>query len=139
MSGWIDFRVDLIKGGMEQFGIDHPTFKPGNVESQLTEYITFEGYSVDEDGTQHYKNANVGMRRACLDATDYLKNFGYTGERAYFALGTIPVESRIAGIVDLPNTCVTVSIPQEAFDFTVDPNDLGDVGSQSRGTAPRPS
>jgi formamidase len=139
MAGWIDFRVDLIKGGQEQFGLDHAIFKPGNVEPQFTEYITFEGYSVDEDGTQHYKNANVGMRRACLDAIHYLENFGYTGEQAYFALSTIPVESRIAGIVDLPNTCVTVSLPQEAFDFTIDPDDLGDVESQSRGTAAKPS
>jgi formamidase len=139
MAGWIDFRVDVIKGGMEKFGLDHAIFKPGNVEPDFTEYITFEGYSVDEDGKQHYKNANVGMRRACLDAIDYLKNFGYTGEQAYLSLSTIPVESRLAGVVDLPNTCVTVSVPQEAFDFDIDPDRLGDIKSKSRGTAARPS
>jgi len=139
MAGWIDFRVDVIKGGMEQFGLDHAIFKPGNVEPQFTDYITFEGYSVDEDGKQHYKNANVGMRRACLDAIEYLKNFGYTGEQAYLSLSTIPVESRLAGVVDLPNTCVTVSVPQEAFDFDIDPDQLGDIKSKSRGTAARPS
>ena len=139
MAGWIDFRVDVIKGGMEKFGLDHAIFKPGNVEPDFSEYITFEGYSVDEDGKQHYKNANVGMRRACLDAIDYLKNFGYTGEQAYLSLSTIPVESRLAGVVDLPNTCVTVSVPQAAFDFDIDPDRLGDIKSKSRGTAARPS
>ncbi|WP_248898356.1 acetamidase/formamidase family protein, partial [Haloplanus halobius] len=122
-----------------KFGLDHAIFKPGNVEPDFSEYITFEGYSVDEDGTQHYKNANVGMRRACLDAIDYLKNFGYTGEQAYLSLSTIPVESRLAGVVDLPNTCVTVSVPQAAFDFDIDPDRLGDIKSKSRGTAARPS
>ncbi|SFG07622.1 formamidase [Halopelagius inordinatus] len=138
MAGWIDFKVDVIKNGMEQFGVDHPIFKPGNVEPNFTDYLTFEGYSVAEDGTQHYKNANIGMRRACLDAIDYLTNFGYTSEQAYLSLSTIPVESRIAGIVDLPNTCVTVSVPQEAFDFDIDPDNLGDVESKSRGTAATP-
>jgi formamidase len=43
MAGWIDFRVDVIKGGMEKFGLDHAIFKPGNVEPDFSEYITFEG------------------------------------------------------------------------------------------------
>ncbi|MFC4542976.1 formamidase [Halosolutus amylolyticus] len=126
IAGWIDLKVDVIKNGMEQLGTDYAMFKPGYQDPDFSNYVVFEGYSVDEDGTQHYKNANVGMRRACLDAIDYLTNFGYTEEQAYILLSTIPVESRIAGIVDLPNTCVTVSVPNEAFDIDIDPDTLTD-------------
>jgi formamidase len=121
-------------------GTDYALFKPGYMDPDFSNYVVFEGYSVDEDGTQHYKNANVGMRRACLDAIDYMTNFGYTEEQAYIILSTAPVESRIAGIVDLPNTCVTVSVPNEIFDFDFDPDTLRD-GSQpaDRGEAAHPS
>jgi formamidase len=138
MPGWLDLQVDVIKNGMEKFGVDHAIFKPGNVEPQFSEFVTFEGYSVTEDGEQHYKNANIGMRRACLDAIDYLSNFGYTKEQAYIILSTAPVESRLAGVVDLPNTCVTVSVPQAVFDFDVDPDNLENAGGVDRGTAALP-
>ena len=50
----------------------------------------------------------------------------------------MPVESRIAGIVDLPNTCVTVSVPEEVFEFDVSPEAVDDTTSD-RGTAARPT
>jgi formamidase len=137
MAGYIDLKVDLIKNGVEKMGVDYPMFKPGYQDPDFSNYTVFEGYSVDEDGTQHYKNANVGMRRACLDAIDYLTNFGYTREQAYIILSTVPVESRIAGIVDLPNTCVTVSVPEEVFEFDISPEHLDDT-TTDRGTAARP-
>ncbi|QLG63669.1 formamidase [Halorarum salinum] len=139
IAGWIDLKVDLIKGGMERFGIDHAMFKPGYQDPDFASYLVFEGYSVDEDGTQFYKNSTVGMRRACLDAIDYLKNFGYTGEQAYTILSTVPVESRIAGIVDLPNSCVTVSVPTEVFDFDPAPEGLEDPHTVSEGDLAQPS
>jgi formamidase len=140
MPGWIDLRVDVIKNGMEKMGTDYAMFKPGYMDPDFSNYVVFEGYSVDEEGTQHYKNSTVAMRRACLDAIDYMTNFGYTREQGYFILSTAPIESRIAGIVDLPNTCVTVSVPQEIFDFDIDPDvlaegdalaDRGDVAKTS--------
>ena len=79
------------------------------------------------------------MRRACLDAIDYLTNFGYTAEQAYIILGTAPVESRIAGIVDLPNTCVTVSVPNEVFDIDIDPDTLANGGGGARGEVAHPT
>jgi formamidase len=140
MAGWIDLRVDLIKNGVAKFGTDYAMFKPGYQDPDFSNYVVFEGYSVDEDGTQHYKNANIGMRRACLDAIDYLTNFGYTPEQAYIILSTAPVESRIAGIVDLPNTCVTVSVPNEVFDIDIDPDTLSDGGiGGDRGSAAHPT
>lgn len=140
MAGWIDLQVDLIKNGVERMGTDYALFKPGYQDPDFSDYVVFEGYSVDEDGTQHYKNANVGMRRACLDSIDYLTNFGYTREQGYFLLSTLPVESRIAGIVDLPNTCVTVSVPQEPFDVDIDPDTLTDeAGVDDRGEVAKTS
>jgi formamidase len=140
MAGWIDLKVDLIKNGVEKLGTDYAMFKPGYQDPDFSNYVVFEGYSVDEEGTQHYKNANVGMRRACLDAIDYLTNFGYTAEQAYIILSTAPVESRIAGIVDLPNTCVTVSVPNEVFDIDIDPDTLANGGGGGdRGEAAHPN
>ena len=140
MAGWIDMRVDVIKDGVEKMGTDHALFKPGYQDPDFANYVVFEGYSVDEDGTQHYKNSTVGMRRACLDAIDYMTNFGYTEEQAYVILSTAPVESRIAGIVDLPNTCVTVSVPDEIFEFDFDPDTLADGSSPTdRGDVAKPS
>jgi formamidase len=140
MAGFLDLQVDVIKNGVEKMGTDYAMFKPGYQDPDFSDYVVFEGYSVDEDGTQHYKNANIGMRRACLDAIDYLTNFGYTREQGYFLLNALPMECRIAGIVDLPNTCVTVSVPNECFDIDIDPDTLRDGTSVAdRGDVAKPS
>lgn len=123
MNGYIDIHVDVIKGGMETYGIvNNPVFKPGPVEPHFSEYLVFEGISVDEfTGTQHYLDAHIAYRRACLNAIDYLKNFGYSGEQAYMILGTAPVEGRISGIVDVPNACCTLAIPTSIFERDIVP------------------
>ncbi|MCM3456870.1 acetamidase/formamidase family protein [Heyndrickxia oleronia] len=123
MAGWIDLRVDVIKGGMEKYNIkENPVFKPGPVEPHYSDYLVFEGISVDEtDGKQHYLNAHIAYRRACLNAIEFLKTLGYTGEQAYMILGTAPVEGRINGIVDIPNACCTVAIPTQIFDKEISP------------------
>ncbi|MFC6906535.1 acetamidase/formamidase family protein [Halalkalicoccus tibetensis] len=52
----------------------------------------------------------------------------------------MPVESRLAGVVDVPNSCVTVSVPNEAFDFDIDPDKLwDDPNSADRGDVAKPS
>ncbi|GIN41113.1 formamidase [Heyndrickxia oleronia] len=123
MAGWIDLRVDVIKGGMKKYNIkENPVFKPGPVEPHYSDYLVFEGISVDEtDGKQHYLNAHIAYRRACLNAIEFLKTLGYTGEQAYMILGTAPVEGRINGIVDIPNACCTVAIPTQIFDKDISP------------------
>lgn len=127
MAGWIDLHVDLIKGGMSRYGMLNPIFKPGPVEPRYSEYLVFEGISVDEQGTQLYLDAHVAYRRACLNAIEYLKKFGYSGEQAYMLLSTAPVEGRVSGIVDIPNACCTVAIPTEIFDFDIRPSTKGPV------------
>lgn len=123
MNGWIDLHVEVVKGGMSRYGIvDNPVFRPGPVEPRYSEYLVFEGISVDEfDGRQLYLDANTAYRRACLNAIEYLKGFGFTGEQAYMILGTAPVEGRISGIVDIPNACCTLAIPTAIFDMDILP------------------
>ena len=126
MAGWIDIGVDIIKDGVAKYGITNPIFRPSPVEPNYTNYLIFEGVCVDEHtGDQHYLDATVAYRRACLNAVEYLKKFGYTGEQAYMILGTAPVEGRISGIVDIPNACCTLALPTEIFDFDIMPNSTG--------------
>ncbi len=125
MAGFLDLHVDVIKGGMAKYGMVNPIFKPGPVEPRYSEFLVFEGISVDEEGKQHYLDAHISYRRACLNAIEYLKKFGYTGEQAYLLLSCAPVEGRISGIVDIPNACATLAIPTEIFDFDIRPSAEG--------------
>jgi formamidase len=126
MAGYVDVGVDLIKGGIAKYGITNPIFQPSPLEPRFSEYLVFEGISVDEKtGKQYYLDAHVAYRRACLNAIEYLKKFGYSGEQAYVILGTAPVEGRVSGIVDIPNACCTVAIPTAIFDFDIRPNSGG--------------
>lgn len=121
MAGWIDLHVDVIKGGMSRYGVANPIFKPGPVEPKFSQYLVFEGISVDESGKQHYLDAHIAYRRACLNAIEYLQHFGYTADQAYLLLSAAPVEGRISGIVDIPNACCTLAIPLEIFDRDLSP------------------
>jgi len=122
MAGYLDLRVKIIKGGIAKYGITNPVFKSSPLEPTYSSYMIFEGISVDEGGTQHYLDVHVAYRRACLNAIEYLKKFGYTGAQAYAILCTAPVEGRISGIVDIPNACATLAIPTEIFDFDITPS-----------------
>lgn len=120
MAGWIDLGVDLIKGGMAKYGVTSPIFKPGPVEPRYSQYLTFEGISV-ENGRNYYLDTTVAYRQAALHAIEYLEHFGYSGEQAYLLLGAAPVEGRIGGVVDIPNACVSLGIPMEIFDRNIMP------------------
>lgn len=125
MAGWIELRVNLIKGGMAKYAIVNPIFQPSPLEPRYLRHLIFEGISVDEEGKQYYLDAHVAYRRACLNAIEYMKKFGYTGEQAYAILGTAPVEGHISGIVDIPNACATLFLPTEIFDFDIHPTAAG--------------
>ena len=96
---------------MAKYGITNPIFQSSPLEPKYSSYLIFEGISVDEAGKQYYLDVHVAYRQACLNAIEYLKKFGYTGEQAYAILGTAPVEGRISGIVDIPNACATLAHP----------------------------
>ena len=125
MAGYLDIRVNLIKGGMAKYAITNPIFRPSPLEPNYTSFLIFEGISVDEAGKQHYLDVHIAYRQACLNAIAYLKKFGYSGEQAYAILGTAPVEGRISGIVDIPNACATLALPTEIFAFDIKPNPSG--------------
>lgn len=120
-GGWVHLRVDLIKKGMEKYRVVNPIFIPGPVTTPSSEYLVFEGISVDEKGKQYYLDPHIAYRRACLNAIEYLKTLGYTGEQAYLLLSCAPCEGRINGIVDIPNACCTLALPTQIFDFDIKP------------------
>lgn len=134
MGGWIEFGVDLIKGGVAKYGMTNPIFKPGPVEPRYSEFLCFTGFSV-EDGENYYMDATVAYRRACLEAIGYLQKLGYTGEQAYLLLSAAPIEARFSGMVDIPNACASLYIPTEIFDFDVYPSNADlvtrDLGRQA--------
>jgi len=122
MSGYIDLHVDIIKGGMAKYSMVNPIFKPGPVEPRYSEFLVFEGISVDEfTGEQYYLDAHVSYRNACLNAVNYLKKFGFTGEQAYLLLSCAPIEGRLSGVVDIPNACATLALPTAIFDKNITP------------------
>lgn len=127
MGGFMDLGVDLIKGGMETYGVStNPIFEPGNVEPRYSEFLTFVGISVDhEKNTNAYLDATLAYQRACLNAIAYLTKFGFSPEQVYLLLGAAPVEGRISGVVDIPNACCSLYIPTAIFDFDIRPGASG--------------
>jgi formamidase len=121
MSGFIDLHVDIIKGGVAKYNMINPIFKSGPVEPHHSEYLIFEGISVDEKGKQYYLDAHVAYKNACLNCINYLKQFGFTGEQAYLLLSCCPCEGRLSGIVDIPNACCTLALPTSIFEKSILP------------------
>lgn len=122
MAGYLDIKVSLIKDGVKKYGIKNPLFQPSPLTPNYRDFLVFEGISVDEQGKQHYLDVHIAYRQACLNAIEYLKKFGYSGEQAVAILGTAPVEGHISGVVDIPNACATLWLPTEIFDFDLKPN-----------------
>ncbi|WP_104164524.1 formamidase [Arthrobacter sp. SX1312] len=138
MGGFIDLRVDIIRGGMDIYGVsENAIFMPGIVDPRYSEWIAFSGTSVTLDGRQHYLDSHLSYQRACLHAIDYLTKFGYSPEQAYLLLGSAPIEGRLSGVVDIPNSCSTVYIPTAIFDFDVRPSAAGPYRIDAGMGAPR--
>lgn len=133
MAGYIDIKVSLIKDGVKKYGIKNPLFKNSPLTPTYSDFLMFEGISVDEQGKQHYLDVHVAYRQACLNAIEYLKKFGYTGEQALSILGTAPVQGHISGVVDIPNACATLWIPTEIFDFNINPTAEGPMQMVTQG------
>lgn len=99
MAGVITVKCELVKNGMETLGMKSPIFIPGPVEPQFGpgRMLTFEGFSVDDKGRQHYLDVNVAYKNTCMRVVEYLKRFGYSGEQIYLLLSSAPVQGHIAG------------------------------------------
>ncbi len=121
MAGFIDLHVELIKDGVNKYKVSNPLFKTSPLEPRYTNYLVFEGISVDENDKQYYMDPHIAYRNACMNAIEYLQTCGYTPEQAYIILGAAPVEGRISGIVDIPNACCTIYLPTEIFQREMEP------------------
>lgn len=140
MGGFIDLHVDLIKGGMETYRVGENTvFMPGRVPPQYSEWLAFSGTSVTLDGEQRYLDSQLAYQRACLHAIDYLTTFGYSPEQAYLLLGAAPIEGRLSGVVDIPNSCATVYLPTAIFDIDIRPGASGPARVPQGTSAPHAS
>ncbi|CAN6984338.1 unnamed protein product [Brassica rapa subsp. trilocularis] len=129
MSGFLELKCEIIRNGMKEYLTPmgptplhvNPIFEIGPVEPRFSEWLVFEGISVDETGRQHYLDATVAYKRAVLNAIDYLFKFGYSKEQVYLLLSCCPCEGRISGIVDSPNALATLAIPTSIFDQDIRP------------------
>ncbi|KAJ0252367.1 hypothetical protein HA466_0131640 [Hirschfeldia incana] len=129
MSGFLGLKCEIIRNGMKEYLTPmgptplhvNPIFEIGPVEPRFSEWLVFEGISVDETGRQHYLDATVAYKRAVLNAIDYLFKFGYSKEQIYLLLSCCPCEGRISGIVDSPNAVATLAIPTSIFDQDIRP------------------
>lgn len=91
----------------------NPIFEIGPVEPRFSEWLVFEGISVDESGRQHYLDASVAYKRAVLNAIDYLSKFGYSKEQvkhlcpeaaSIFSLRTLQTSLHV-GSIRKPRLC----------------------------------
>ncbi|KAF3183457.1 hypothetical protein TWF225_000197 [Orbilia oligospora] len=123
MAGCITIKFSVMKNGMAELGMKSPIYIPGPVEPQFGpgRYIYFEGFSVDENGKQHYMDATVAYRQTSLRCIEYLRRYGYSDYQIYLLLSCAPVQGHIAGIVDIPNACTTMGLPMDIFDFDISP------------------
>jgi hypothetical protein len=81
MSGFLELKCKILRGGMEQYLTPmgptklhvHPLFEISPLEPRFSEWLVFEGISVDETGKQHYLDATgatpgAHIPHACLPA-----------------------------------------------------------------------
>ena len=56
MAGTITINFKVMKNGLADLGMKSPIYLPGPVEPHFGpgRYLTFEGFSVDQHGKQHY-------------------------------------------------------------------------------------
>lgn len=139
MAGVITLKFTVIKNGMFKLAMKSPIFLPGPVEPQFGpgRYLTFEGFSVDEQGKQHFLDTTVAYRQTCLRVIEYLCRYGYSDYQIYLLLASAPVQGHIAGIVDIPNACTTLGVPVDIFDFDIRPE--AEVVKRDMGTCAFPN
>ncbi|POR31381.1 Chondroitinase-AC [Tolypocladium paradoxum] len=115
MAGVITIRFDLIKNGMTERAIKSPVYRPGDVAQLFgpSRCLTFEGFSVDESGKQHFLDATVAYRQACLRAIEYLKQFGFLFSGAYTDTNepSLIAKRRIADLAQFPDAPSISKIP----------------------------
>lgn len=121
MDGAAHLGFDLIKGGMAKYGITSPIYVPGRHDVRYDEWLTFTGISVENE-VNHYLDATVAYRQACLAAIDYITRVtDLNASQAYMLLTAAPVEGRYGGVVDVPNASASLALPTGIFDTDILP------------------
>jgi formamidase len=123
IAGVITLNFKVMKNGVADLGMKSPIYLPGPVEPHYgpSRYLTFEGFSVDHNGKQHYMDVTVAYRQTVMRCIEYLKRFGYNDYQIYLLLSCAPIQGHVAGIVDIPNACTTLGLPMDIFDFDISP------------------
>ncbi|KAL9000875.1 MAG: hypothetical protein Q9169_000630 [Polycauliona sp. 2 TL-2023] len=109
MAGVITLKLSVMKNGMADLGMKSPIFLPGPVEPHYGpgRYLTFEGFSVDEKGKQHYMDATVAYRQTTLRCIEYLRRFGEQAlletPTSYVSLTDRALFGRLLGLPGLPD------------------------------------
>jgi len=145
MSGFLELKVDVIKRGTSTYLPSvgpkpwsvNPIFEIGPLEPRYSEWLVFEGVSVDEAGEQHFLDASLAYKRCVLNCIKYLAKFGYSEEQAYLLLSCCPCEGRISGIVDVPNAVATLAIPLAIFDRDIRPSHVDPLDRAHMGVSLR--
>jgi len=52
MAGWVEMKVEVLKNGVERLAMKNPIFRPGPVEPRFSDFVVFQGISVDDHGKQ---------------------------------------------------------------------------------------
>ncbi|GAA6000128.1 acetamidase/formamidase family protein [Rhodotorula paludigena] len=127
MSGIVTLKCSVVKQGVEKFALKQPIFLPSPIDPMYSQQLTFEGIGVDLHGTGEQKDMclTTAYKQASLNTIAYLKKLGYTIEQAHLLLSAAPVESHVGAVVDVPNACCTLSLPQQIFDRDILPNPDG--------------
>lgn len=95
MSGFLDRMKMLPVVGPSPLSVN-PIFENRPwppFQSRYSEWLVFEGVSVDEKGVQHCLNATIVYKRAVLNYIKYLAQFGYTEEQVYLMLSCIALKA----------------------------------------------
>lgn len=126
MAGTITLKCKVLKNGMATMDMKSPMYLPGPVETHYgpNRYLTFEGFSVDDNGKQLFLDTTEAYRQTCLRAIEYFRRYGYNDYQIYLFLGSAPIQGHVAGIVDIPNSCTTIGVPMDIFDFDVSPSEI---------------
>ena len=54
-----------------------------------------------------------------------MTKFGYSPEQGVAILGTAPVQGHVSGVVDIPNSCATLWLPTDIFEYDMMPGPDG--------------
>jgi formamidase len=113
MAGVITLKFHVMKNGIKDLDMKSPIFLPGPVEPHFGpgRMLTFEGFSVDESGKQHYLDATVAYRQACLRTIEYLRRFGYSDYQVYLLLSCAPIQGHVGGLVDVCCIHLKMALP----------------------------